>query len=53
MVCTGSYVLIIMQEIRLGNQNGTSGLKMYKSVQITFLAMFEVTGGSFELPQTE
>lgn len=32
-VCTGSYMLTIIQEIRLDNQNGTFGLKIYKSVQ--------------------
>lgn len=34
-VCTGSYLLIILQEIRLDNQKCTSGLKMYKSGQRT------------------
>lgn len=42
---------VILQEIRLDNQNNTSGLKIHKSVHlIFFFTMFdEVTGGCFEL----
>lgn len=41
---------VILQEIRLDNQNNTSGLKIHKSVQLMFFTIFnEVTGVCFEL----
>lgn len=41
---------VILKEIRLDNQNNTSGFKIHESIQLMFFTMFdEVTGGFFEL----